>query len=55
MIANMPKPPPSARIFGWRVLLPLCVLILIVAPGCVAANPFFQVTARLWAWLGGQV
>jgi|GEM_PF-2256296 len=53
----MNKPPssprPSARRPARRVLLPLCALVLIVAPGCVAANPFFRVTATLWsAWLG---
>lgn len=32
----------------WRLLLPLCVLMLLVGPGCVAVNPFYRLTAAVW-------
>ena len=53
MPGTMTKTSSSSRRPGWRILLPLCALILLVAPGCVAANPFFRVTVGLWAWFSG--
>ncbi len=45
--ARVPRTP------RWRLLLPLCVLILLVGPGCVAVNPFYRLTAAAWAAVSG--
>ncbi|MEE9404710.1 MAG: hypothetical protein V3V20_07445 [Algisphaera sp.] len=34
---------------SYRSLLPLCALALILFPGCVSSNPFFNLSAALWS------